>query len=306
VSSILLAALGAVVVAGAPDPVANVVSSIARLEGCPSLQAKAGRSYARFELTSSSVLVSARLFDLDTGAEVANDCLRRLGTRPAVAGGARQTVWWPLEPAGTTGGELPLQVPGVDLLVVPQPYVRSDLPNDLANDLAPRLDGTWLGLCGPRTTLSSPREVTLTRDPDLQTPGFDDIGVVGCGTSAGRWIPVFRGPALHAGAKPARVVRAPGREVVIRSGGARYRVRQLRLPGRGSVLVLGVGAISQVLATDGDPASDFDVMWAGDLDRDGRLDLLIRDDADARYRLFLSRAHLLPALLAAQTLRTGD
>jgi hypothetical protein len=155
------------------------------------------------------------------------------------------------------------------------------------------------------------RKVKLARRATDDSEAFDDVSAGSCGSKRRR-APVFRGDGLRGGERPARLEarpKSPAGPVTIRLAGERSRVWQVRREGQPRVLALATGATVQVLATDEDPEWGFAVAWAGDLDRDGRVDLVVRDGEPrlGRYRLFLSRAQrTLPVLLAAEVSLPGD
>lgn len=288
------------------DPVVVVADAVERLARCPSLddRRKEATSYLRAEVTPQGILSRARLVDAASGAALTDECLRSALPDAAVPpAGPLVSVWWPLAAATPRfGAPRRVQVTGVDLLMVPRRYPARMLPKDLTR-------ARWLGLCGRRLSRAVPREVRLARRPTDDSEAFDDVTAGGC-SSKRRRTPVFRGAGVRGGARPAHLDTKPrGGPVTIRFGDERSRVWQVRREGRPSVLALATGATVQVLATDEDPEWGFAVAWAGDLDCDGRVDVLVRDGEPrlGRYRLFLSRAQrTLPVLLAAEVELPGD
>jgi hypothetical protein len=288
------------------DPVLVVAEAVDRLARCPSLdeRRKEATSYLRAEVTPEGILARARLVDAASGAELGDACLRATLPDAAVPpAGPLISVWWPL--AASTprfGAPRRVQVPGVDLLVVPRRYPARMLPKDLTR-------ARWLGLCGRKLARSVPRKVKLARRATDDSEAFDDVTAGSCGSKRRR-APVLRGAGLHGGDRPAHLdAKAHAGPVTIRFAHERSRVWQVRREGRPRVLALAAGATVQVLATDEDPEWGFAIAWAGDLDRDGRVDLVVRDGEPrlGRYRLFLSRAqHTLPVLLAAEVELPGD
>jgi len=103
---------------------------------------------------------------------------------------------------------------------------------------------------------------------------------------------LFRSPQLTSG----RVEAAKLTDGVLTFRGASYRASQEEPPdactseGTGAVrYVLARGDRRQMVAT-GLNCSRFDLRWAGDLDRDGKLDLLLEEDLEGGLvlRLYLS------------------
>jgi hypothetical protein len=288
------------------DPVVVVAEAAERLAQCPSLdeRRREATSYLRAEVTPQGILSRTRLVDAASGAELADACLRSTLPDAAVPpAGPLISVWWPL--AASTprfGAPRRVQVTGVDLLVVPRRYPARLLPKDLTR-------ARWLGLCSRKLSRAVPRKVKLARRPTDDSEAFDDVTAGSCGSKRRR-APVFRGAGLHGGDRPAHLeVKSHGGPVTLRFAGERSRVWQVRREGHPRVLALAAGATVQVLATDEDPEWGFAVAWAGDLDRDGRVDLVVRDGEPrlGRYRLFLSRAQrTLPVLLAAEIELAGD
>lgn len=290
------------------DPVVVVAEAVERLARCPSLdeRRREATSYLRAEVTPQGILSRARLIDAASGAELTDACLRSTVPDAAVPpAGPLISVWWPL--AASTprfGAPRRVQVTGIDLLVVPRRYPARMLPKDLTR-------ARWLGLCSRKLSRAVPRKVKLARRPTDDSEAFDDVTAGSCGSKRRR-APVFRGAGLHGGDRPGRVEarsKSPAGPVTIRFARERARVWQVRREGHPRVLALAAGATVQVLATDEDPEWGFAVAWAGDLDRDGRVDLLVRDGEPrlGRYRLFLSRAQrTLPVLLAADVELPGD
>jgi hypothetical protein len=300
----------------------------ARLGVCPLAAARAPRAHAviRFELTPDLRVASARLVDPATSADLSDDCSRAaLGApRTLDGGGPPLTVWWPLGSAPPDGGAAvaavdageggvapapPKQLPGggVDLLIVPYFHPLASLPKGA-------FARPWLGLCGPEIDRATPRVVTLTSRPNEENSDFVDVSVRGCGHRGPAEVVAFRGANVAAsiGTQPAHfhaIPDSPIAETEVSFGGERYRLWQLRAGRPEGILALRAGATVQVLAADEDPEWNYALTWAGDLDRDGRLDLIVRDGEpdQARYRLYLSGGkRLLPVQLAAESQMPGD
>jgi hypothetical protein len=302
-----------------PDLLAIVAGWVARLDPCPLAQARSpnARGYVRFDVSEDHEPMGARLVDVAADVDVADDCFHSVfGERRDVADASRSqlAVWWPIGRAavrddrGTDAAvhPTPPEQLGVDMLVVPSAYPSDGLPAGVTTS-------PWLGLCGPKTIRALPGTVLLDVKPDDENKDFDDVSVVGCGPKPDL-VPVIRGPGLDPDAEATlATVRAkhdsPVDEVAVRLGGDRYRLWQIRSGLPHGILALRDGTTVQVLATDEDPEWSYAVIWAGDLDHDGRLDLIIRDNEpdEGRYRLFLSHAQrVLPTLFAAEVQLPGD
>ncbi|HLK92752.1 MAG TPA: hypothetical protein VKZ18_22860 [Polyangia bacterium] len=299
----------------APDLVAASAAIAARLYQCwPASEGwRAGRlALGRFELSASGALVRGAVLPErpdesdDSGAIPAapRACFdHALAAEPADAG-TTTTVWFPLAFAQSTADGGPGQAPRreppiVDLLAVPMYYMRSDLP--------PVIHGDWLGLCGggppspsPPATVSRTieeerpptwRPVTLSRTVDEENDAFDDVHLDGC-DPAQRLVPVVRGAVITAHPTPARVAAGPRTERgerTIRFGKRRFQIWQDKISEDTSLIALGFDGQIQVLLPDS-LGFDYVIVWAGDLDGDHRLDLIITDDEtdEPRFSLFLS------------------
>jgi hypothetical protein len=306
----------------APDLVAASAAIAARLYQCwPASQWwRAGRSaLGKFELSEAGALVRGMVLpaqidegegghDGGSGAFLAahRACFDgALTSGAADAGATATTVWFPLsfaKPAGPDGGVAqapPREPPAADILAVPMYYPRSDLPRDLQGD--------WLGLCGggevapwPPGTISrsieerrppSWRPATLSRIADEENEDFDDVKLDGCEAKE-RLVPVVRGAVITRQPAPARVAAGPRTalgERNIRFGKRRFQIWQDKISEEASLIVLAFDGQLQVLLPDS-MSDDFAVVWAGDLDGDHRLDLVIADDEvdEPRFTLFLS------------------
>ena len=134
--------------------------------------------------------------------------------------------------------------------------------------------------------------MTLSRTTDEENDDFDDVAVAGCGANP-LFVPAVRGSGLREPPTAARVragVRTALGEKAIRFGGRQFRVWQEKVDTERSAIVLMFGRDLQVLLPDVFGDWDFDVAWAGNLDGDGHLDLIVRDGEgdEPRFTLFLS------------------
>jgi hypothetical protein len=190
------------------------------------------------------------------------------------------------------------------------------------DDLAPaEASGDWLALCrrGDAVALV-PSKVRITRADIEGDPGWR-VSATGC---SGDGVVVMKGFAdLPTGASPRRSpsLRPPrvldsvplgpvakrsipdedGAELAFDFHGKRYRLWH-RLSERENLLVLEQGTESQVLFYDGEE-NGYEVIWAGDLNGDAKLDLLLR--ADCRdVTLFLSRDSGPPIMREAYSMYT--
>jgi hypothetical protein len=180
-------------------------------------------------------------------------------------------------------------------------YVLLDVGNYLQKDLAkiPQArDRNWLALCRKGASVSlidvvievRPFRSGAVNDGPKQQSGRE-IVVADCPEP----LVLMRGPGLHAG-KLSSVEHDDGKFAF---AGAEYVVRR-DLPGpepeddcgkKKVHLVLTSGAQKQTLA-EADFCTLFDVRFAGDLDGDGKLDLVVADHLDSGatlFRLYLSK-----------------
>jgi hypothetical protein len=249
---------------------------------------------AKLEFSPAGALVRGLVLDPQIGerssllASLEGCFARALASNAADTGAELTTVWFPLvfaEPHGQDGGAKPSQEPPeVDLLALPSPYPRADLPT--------RAQGLpWLALCGDGKRPRTWRPVTLHRTTDEDNESFDDVTIEGCGADPGL-VPAVRGIGIVEQPVAARVVPGPRSslgERTIRFSGRRFQIWQEKTGEDASIIVLGFGHEIQVLIADTE-GDAYDLIWAGDLDGDHQLDLIVRDaDPDApRVTLFLS------------------
>jgi hypothetical protein len=305
----------------APDLVRAAAALAARLYGCSEAAHdwQRGRSVlARLELAPTGDLANGRLVDATSGAPAilsgtAGDCVAGVLAGGTDAGGERTTIWWPLafvDPAQASRDDMVKSAGSFDLLVVPSAYPSSDLPDGA-------FAGFWLGLCGDAHHRPSWHPVTLDRTTDEDNDAFDDVSLEGCGDKP-ELVPVLRGGRLLDRPTFARVrpgARAALGEKTVRLGGHRLEIWQEKIGDERAVVGVTFGRDIQILLpgdTIGDLATDSDyaLTWAGDLDGDGRLDLIVRDDDpdEGRYTLFASSAAPpgLPVGRAAEAQLPGD
>ncbi len=169
------------------------------------------------------------------------------------------------------------------------------------DDLDASIKGTWLAVCrGPNANLDvlQPVEVRYTRTPWAIADGLQwNVRVDGC---KGRSLLVRDLPKVDAPRPLPRAVvgNARGPRITLRFGEQRYVItdhkRGVESEGIKHRVVIrsSSGGRKQVLFNE-EGERDPEIVWAGDLDGDGKLDLLINvpcHESATDVRLFLSTA----------------
>ena len=180
------------------------------------------------------------------------------------------------------------------------------LPGAYYSNLAYGLDGTWFGLCGQKMELDqvnvTVKELKTAEDGEVQYPQYE-IRTDGCDKP--RFL-VRNINGLKEG--PLKSATMDGIEdgQQINFGGQKYSIKEDRLGKTGFQLTLGHQVNKNSLVKIEDQQHEYDsslqpedyrpiweIIWAGDLDNDGKLDLVIDAAQDARanhYHLYLSGA----------------
>lgn len=177
-------------------------------------------------------------------------------------------------------------------------------PGDFHGEEITRSPGHWLGLVEQDGRYSL-KDVEITIDPvkdDLLDSDDQMTGKSVKANTPARALFFVRGARFHAGEVPTALdpkdeptplttttFRFLGKETVIEATG----LDENKMPRKGSHLVVQSGNIRQVIYEIRQDPNDayWQILWAGDLDHDGKLDLYVQASFHynvAEHRLFLS------------------